>query len=327
MPSVEENRAFWESRYDWSHSGDEWSNMWGSPTSQWYGSILPRIRHFLPSPTILEIAPGMGRWTEFLLGSCDRLIGVDVTGRCVAACQARFASVDKATFFQNDGRTLPMIDDMSIDFAFSFDSLVHVGEDALESYVRELSRTLGPDGIAFLHHSNLGNFRPVQRFVADLHSKVPALRRGALPYRKVADLVGLPRLLRRHPQRGSESPDHEEGVEQHREDVRASNPAHCDAYVLQAPSASQFLRMGLSVGWRDSGPTAERFAAFCESADLHCIGQELIPWDSGSYLIDCISTVTRPGSKWDRPIRIARNPNFMQEGRSIGNYDTVYERG
>ena len=49
--------------------------------------------------------------------------------------------------------------DGQVDFAFSFDSLVHCEGDVVESYVQELSRTLSADGAAFLHHSNLAAYR------------------------------------------------------------------------------------------------------------------------------------------------------------------------
>jgi hypothetical protein len=48
-----------------------------------------------------------------------------------------------------------MIPNHSIDFAFSFDSLVHVEVDVIDSYIKELANKLTTNGIAFLHHSNL----------------------------------------------------------------------------------------------------------------------------------------------------------------------------
>jgi ubiquinone/menaquinone biosynthesis C-methylase UbiE len=54
---------------------------------------------------------------------------------------------------------LPIVDDASIDFAFSFDSLVHAESDVVSSYVSELARVLKPGGVAFIHHSNLGTIR------------------------------------------------------------------------------------------------------------------------------------------------------------------------
>ena len=46
-----------------------------------------------------------------------------------------------------------MAADASIDFAFSFDSLVHAEANILESYISELARVLKANAIAFIHHS------------------------------------------------------------------------------------------------------------------------------------------------------------------------------
>ena len=117
-----------------------------------------RVRPFLPTGTICEIAPGYGRWTQYLLGECDQYVGVDLASRCVDACRERFSSFDHARFEVNDGRSLPMLESDSVDFVFSFDSLVHVEADVIAQYLVELARVLRRDGIAWLHHSNLGEF-------------------------------------------------------------------------------------------------------------------------------------------------------------------------
>ena len=80
----------------------------------------------------------------------------DLAANCVEHCRRRFAHRPGLVFEVNDGLTLPMIADASIDFAFSFDSLVHAEADVMASYARELARVLKPSAIAFLHHSNLG---------------------------------------------------------------------------------------------------------------------------------------------------------------------------
>jgi len=157
VADVETNERVWGD-YDWSSGGDEWSKPWGGAEYQWSAMLYPRIRAFLPAATILEIAPGHGRWTQFLLRYCERLIGVDVAQRCVDACRERFAEVAHASFHKNDGLTLDMVGDGEVDFAISFDSLVHAEADALRSYVGELARTLSVDGVAFVHHSNLHQY-------------------------------------------------------------------------------------------------------------------------------------------------------------------------
>lgn len=57
--------------------------------------------------------------------------------------------------FVNDGESFPTIADASVDFVFSFDSLVHAEGDVMQRYICELGRILTRDGVAFLHHSNL----------------------------------------------------------------------------------------------------------------------------------------------------------------------------
>ena len=168
MPTIDENLRQWNQDYDWRLAGEPWSKAWGSTAAQWYGCIYPRIRRFLPSSAILEIAPGFGRWTEFLLDHCDTLLGVDLSPKCIEGCRQRFADRRGASFATNDGRSLPMVADSSIDFAFSFDSLVHVEAEALNGYLTELSRILKPHGVAFLHHSNLGAYQRTNDALAPL---------------------------------------------------------------------------------------------------------------------------------------------------------------
>lgn len=154
MPTISENRLMWDGSHEWSQGGDEWSESWGTADAQWVGCLLPRIFPFLKG-RILEIAPGHGRWTQFLQTHCSSLIGIDLVQACVERCAERFSQYRNLEFKVNDGLTFPMIADESIDFAFSFDSLVHAEADVMRSYVNELARVLKPGGVAFLHHSNL----------------------------------------------------------------------------------------------------------------------------------------------------------------------------
>jgi ubiquinone/menaquinone biosynthesis C-methylase UbiE len=158
MPSVQKNIALWEN-YDWSTLGEEWSLAWGGSEAQWRCSILPRIKHFLPAPVILEIGAGRGRWTRYLKDQCDRLMAIDLSESCIQFCQQRFAEAPSLSFHTNDGRSLAVVPDTSVDFVFSFDSLVHVEADVIQAYLNQLSRKLKPNGVGFIHHSNLGEYR------------------------------------------------------------------------------------------------------------------------------------------------------------------------
>ncbi len=156
MPSVETNRAVWGHDYEWPQQGDEWSAPWGSASTQWHCVILPRIRAFLPAKTVLEIAPGYGRWTQFLQTQAQKLVVVDLSDSCIEVCKNRFAEATNISYYVNDGTSLAMVAEESVDFTFSFDSLVHADLDVLRAYLAELSKKLSPDGVAFLHHSNIG---------------------------------------------------------------------------------------------------------------------------------------------------------------------------
>ncbi len=159
MPTLEENFRIWDREHQWPEAGDEWSGPWGGARSQWLTTLLPRIAGLLPAKRILEIAPGHGRWTQFLVEECEELTLVDLSPRCIEACRARFADRAHVRYLVNDGRTLDGVPDDSIDFAFSFDSLVHVEPEVMRGYLAELGRKLRRGGAAFLHHSNLGAYR------------------------------------------------------------------------------------------------------------------------------------------------------------------------
>jgi len=156
--TLEQNKATWAA-HNWLRDGEEWAAWWSDSVTQWKFTILPRIRQFLSVDTILEIGPGCGRQTQFLIEHCRRLIGVDITPECVARCRERFPGHE---FILGDGISLDGIHDHSIDFAFSFDSLPHADQYVMGHYLSQLARKLKIGGVAWLHHSNAGT-------VADSH--------------------------------------------------------------------------------------------------------------------------------------------------------------
>jgi ubiquinone/menaquinone biosynthesis C-methylase UbiE len=168
-------------KYDWTQAGEEWSAPWGSSSAQWFGAIFPRIRECLPADTILEIAPGFGRWTHYLKDYCKELWAVDRSSQCVEACRRRFASERHVHCHLNDGRSLAMIPDASVDFVFSFDSFVHPNSDVIEAYLRELRTKLKPGAMGFIHHSNFGEY------AGSLRERVPAAMAKPLIKLKILD--------------------------------------------------------------------------------------------------------------------------------------------
>ena len=158
MASIDENRAVWYRNHDWSHQGGMSAP---GPVRRRSGAgplAAPDPRLFARGHRIgdrsrlrpLDTLPEGG------LRPADR-------GRHSARCIGPRSSGSRAPRTSptttNDGKSLAMVPDGSVDFAFSADSLVHAEADALEAYVHELARTLSPDGVAFIHHSNLGAYR------------------------------------------------------------------------------------------------------------------------------------------------------------------------
>jgi hypothetical protein len=83
--------------------------------------------------------------------------------------------------YLNDGRSLSMIPDASVDFVFSFDSFVHLPREIIAAYLSELARTLKVGGKGFIHHSNLG------AYAESLSERVPPPIRKLLRKIKILD--------------------------------------------------------------------------------------------------------------------------------------------
>ncbi|MBO0729218.1 MAG: class I SAM-dependent methyltransferase [Acidimicrobiaceae bacterium] len=89
---------------------------------------------------------------------------------CIDRCRERFSAAQNIACHVNDGRSPGMVPARSVDFAFSFDSLIHVELDVITDYLGQLARVLHQDGVAFIHHSNMGAY-----------SKTPAAIVNRLP--------------------------------------------------------------------------------------------------------------------------------------------------
>lgn len=159
MASIDENRAMWDETYRWSDGGDEWSSGWGGARSQWERWVEPRIDAALagrPVQLVVEVGCGHGRWTRFLLERFPHVVAFDLAPRCVEACRSRLGADAGLDVRVCDGRSLPGVDPGSVDLVVSIDSLVHADAAAMSAYVAECARVLAADGVAVLHHSNLG---------------------------------------------------------------------------------------------------------------------------------------------------------------------------
>jgi ubiquinone/menaquinone biosynthesis C-methylase UbiE len=141
------------SRYDWSQSGEEWSN---SP--EWKACFLTCVLtpHIPLGSRVLEIGPGAGRWTEHLIKRASHLSVVDLTPRCIDMCKARFGTGANIEYHVNDGSDLSFMANNSIERVFSWDVFVHICASDVKTYMSHFKRILVPGGRALLHHSKHG---------------------------------------------------------------------------------------------------------------------------------------------------------------------------
>ena len=157
MPTKEWNVEMWGQNHSWVADGDEFhqfATARGQDYRLWKDGLvreflLPHVSHSIAA---LEIGCGHGRWSSFLVGAVRKLYLIDIAPPCIEACRAKFG--DGGATYILSGGDLGAIPDASIDFVWSFDVLVHVEPEDINTYVREIDRVLKVGGIAILHHAD-----------------------------------------------------------------------------------------------------------------------------------------------------------------------------
>jgi ubiquinone/menaquinone biosynthesis C-methylase UbiE len=162
MPTIEWNRNAWNENYDWIKDGDEWdgqATFCGQPYEAWKRAIVEYlIAPYIPiDSTALEIAPGHGRWTQYLATMVRELVLVDLSPSCIDYCKTRFSNYDHISYHVNDGASLSFISDESIGFIWSYDSFVHMDPEVISCYFHEFQRVLRPGSNIVIHHANRRN--------------------------------------------------------------------------------------------------------------------------------------------------------------------------
>jgi ubiquinone/menaquinone biosynthesis C-methylase UbiE len=134
---------------------DIYGLTWGDPQTL---PALRRIRdHFLlpyvnPDHTAIEIGPGGGRWTRYLLGF-GHLYGVDYHPELLEELAGNFKA-PHLHLILNNGTDFPGIPDLSVDFLFSFGVFVHLDVEIITAYLKNLRRVLKPTGCATIQYSD-----------------------------------------------------------------------------------------------------------------------------------------------------------------------------
>lgn len=158
---LEDTRKFWdagtefEARYrricsspDFNATEDEEKSLelWEQETSQ----AIPMILNKIPIKsdwTCVEIGCGIGRLLKPIAKMSGKVIGFDLSEKMAAWSKDYLSDVPNAEVRVNDGRSLPGIEDGSVDFVYSHLAFQHITLfEVVEDYLKEIARVLKPGG-------------------------------------------------------------------------------------------------------------------------------------------------------------------------------------
>jgi len=126
------------------------SGLWANYVEPFLGDVGP-----LESMTVVQLGCTNGYFTAKLLESAQEVRVVDTSPEKLKPLIRSFAGVENVRFEAVGQWHLGDIADESVDFIFSFDSLVHADLDHIRSILGDVYRMLKHGGYGLVHHSNL----------------------------------------------------------------------------------------------------------------------------------------------------------------------------
>jgi ubiquinone/menaquinone biosynthesis C-methylase UbiE len=136
-------------------SGGIYGVGWGDP------DIAPplrfiRDRYLLPyvnaQKTAVEIGPGGGRWTRYMLGFKTVYV-VDYYADMLNEL-AKNVKKKNVKLIRNNGTDFPGIEERCIDYLFSFGAFVHLDTSVIEAYLANMKPILKPGANVVIHYSD-----------------------------------------------------------------------------------------------------------------------------------------------------------------------------
>jgi len=112
--------------------------------------VLPYVN---PEHDALEIGPGGGRWTRYLLGF-RKLTVVEYHADLLEELRKTFRK-RSVTFIRNAGTDFPGVAEHTIDYLFSFGTFVHLDLPLIEGYLANMKPILKPGANVVLHYSDM----------------------------------------------------------------------------------------------------------------------------------------------------------------------------
>jgi SAM-dependent methyltransferase len=122
-----------------------------------------------PGATVVEIGPGGGRWTRYLLRA-RQVYAVDYHPELLAELRRNFARPN-LRLVRNHGDDFPGVPEGSVDFVFSFGLFVHLETDVIARYLGNIRPILKPNAQVVLQYSD--QTKPMARRIPGFSDNTP----------------------------------------------------------------------------------------------------------------------------------------------------------
>lgn len=126
-------------------------------TGRWAAQQVKAALNVQPEDSVLELGCGVGRIGRELAPFCAQWIGVDISDNMIEHARNRLADRPNARFHQLTRTSLDMLEDNSIDKAYSIAVFCHMDKEDLYLYLQELDRVVKPGGQIFVETWNLSS--------------------------------------------------------------------------------------------------------------------------------------------------------------------------
>lgn len=144
-------------KHEIKNLGDEWKDQakfCKQSYEDWKKSLIDTFMfpYIHKQSSVLEIACGHGRWTEFLLKVAKEVFAVDVRQKFLDFCKERFKGATNLNLILKTEKELEI--NKKIDFVWSYDSFVHFNPEIVFEYIKFFGKCMNKDAIGVIHHAN-----------------------------------------------------------------------------------------------------------------------------------------------------------------------------
>lgn len=124
-------------------------------TGRWAADQVRAALDIQPADEVLELGCGVGRIGRELADHCGAWTGVDISENMLRHARQRLEHQKNARFHPLTRSKLDMLDDASIDKAYSIAVFCHMDKEDLYLYLQDLHRVIRPGGLIFVETWNL----------------------------------------------------------------------------------------------------------------------------------------------------------------------------